>query len=298
MVILHGRSRYWCGRPGRHLRAVLLTAVLVPVALLLPQVPLHGVQAAPAAQVPGDPAAAGTFPVRFQGVAFTLDPDLAPYVKWRVVPAVAPQLAPSLGGGAPQHVQFAFVAGPDRPTPDILDPHAAQLRVFPVAGLRALDPGVDAGVDALRALLDARPAAPEGQLPVFPPPSASQAIRAQVRYLDFPGGSGVRFVTAYQQDVSPITNQRLLYTFQGLTADGRAYVSLVWPVSAHALPSTYEEALGGQSYSAFSEQFEAYLAHTTQLVNDSPAGAFTPDLVRLDGLLRTLTIALASPGGQ
>ncbi|MDQ3700234.1 MAG: hypothetical protein M3442_04845, partial [Chloroflexota bacterium] len=109
-------------------------------------------------------------------------------------------------------------------------------------------------------------------------------------YLDFPGGSGIALVTAYGQVVSPLTRDRTLYTFQGLTQDGQSYISLVWPVETSTLPATYNEGLAGQTYEAFAQQYDAYLARTTQTLNAQAPAAFAPDLSLLDGLLRSLRI--------
>jgi LppP/LprE lipoprotein len=252
-----------------------------------------GSQTAPPAPTPAPATEPGpdTFSPSFAGISFTFDLSLAPYVKWQAVPAtpVPAQPQPALGGASPEHIRFSFVEGPDSPTPECGAPRAAQLCVYPVAGLRALDPSVAQGVDELQALLAARPSNPEA-IPVFPLIPAHQTFRAQVRYLDFPSGSGVRFITRYAQDVSPVTNQSVFFTFQGLTSDGQHYVSLFWPVDTSSLPNTDEEALGGQSYEAWAQQYDAYLARTVQTLNGLPPDAFTPDLTLLDGMLETLTI--------
>ena len=57
-----------------------------------------------------------------------------------------------------------------------------------------------------------------------------------------------------------------------------------------ALPNTDEEALGGQSYEAWAQGYDAYIARTVQTLNGLPSSAFTPDLSLLDGMLETLTI--------
>jgi LppP/LprE lipoprotein len=252
-----------------------------------------GSQTAPPAPTPAPAAtpAPGTFSPSFAGISFTYDLRLAPYTKWQAVPAtpLPAQPEPGLGGASPVHVRFSFVQSPDSPTPECGSTRDAQLCVYPVAGLRALDSSVAQGVDDLRALLASRPTNPEA-IPVFPVYPASQTIRAQVRYLDFPSGSGVRFVTRYAQDVSPVTNQFVFFTFQGLTSDGQHYVSLFWPVDTSALPNTSEEALGGLSYDAWSQQYDAYLARTVQTLNGLAPGAFTPDLSLLDEMLQTLRI--------
>jgi hypothetical protein len=234
---------------------------------------------------------ANTYSPSFAGVSFTYDLSLSPYVKWEVAPAVPlpAEPEPGLGGAMPQHVQFSFVEGPDSPTSECGTVREAQLCVFPVADMRALDPSVAQTVDDLTALLASRPANP-AEIPVFPVIPAHQVFRAQVRYLSFPSGTGVRFVTYYAQDVSPATNQSVFFTFQGLTSDGRSYVCLFWPVDTAALPNSAQEALGGQSYDAWAAQYDAYLAQTVQTLNGLSPEAFTPNLTLLDDMLQTIRI--------
>jgi hypothetical protein len=97
------------------------------------------------------------------------------------------------------------------------------LNVYPVAGLIAQYPGMRDGVrteiGSLRAPLGERPAPADirGELPFLPLPFAGQVLSAAVKYLDFPGGRGVRYLVAYSQDVSPLSREQVFYTFQGLT---------------------------------------------------------------------------------
>jgi hypothetical protein len=235
-------------------------------------------------------AAPGTYTARFQDISFTFSLSLAPWVEWQVVPATPVQPEPGLGGAAPRHVLFSFVESRHDPAAPLMDTRHPQLRVLPVAGLRALDPSVAASVDSLHTILTSRPAALDGPLPVFPPLPANQQLRARMHYLDFPGGSGVACLTRYAVDASPVVNDSLAYTFQGLSSDGQHYVSFFWPVDSAALPDTHQAGLAGQTYDAFAAQFEAYLARTTQALDAQPDGAFTPALWLLDGLLGTLRI--------
>ncbi|SMB81537.1 hypothetical protein [Deinococcus hopiensis] len=121
--------------------------------------------------------------------------------------------------------------------------NARELNVYPVAGLLAQYPGLREGVrteiGSLKALLAERPApkAIRGELPFLPLPFAGQVLNAAVKYLDFPGGRGVRYLVAYSQDASPLSRERVFYTFQGLTNDGKHYVSLQYPVSLKELPT-------------------------------------------------------------
>ncbi|MEF2280404.1 hypothetical protein V3W47_19090 [Deinococcus sp. YIM 134068] len=134
----------------------------------------------------------------------------------------------------PRHVQV--VLGPQGDA-------VRELNVYPVAGLIAQYPGKRDGVrteiDSLRALLKERPAPAQlrGELPFLPPPFSGQVLNAAVKYLDFPGGRGVRALVAYSLDVSPLSREQVFYTFQGLTQDGKSYVSLRYPVLLKELPA-------------------------------------------------------------
>ena len=69
--------------------------------------------------------------------------------------------------------------------------------------------------------------------------AAEQMVNAQVEYLDFDGGSGVRFITHYGIDEAPITEHGTFYTFQGLTDDGQYYVAYYHPAPTGILPAAY-----------------------------------------------------------
>ncbi len=230
--------------------------------------------------------------VSYDGVAFQLDPRLAASAQGFTVPAISPAELP-LFAATPAHVAFVFGADDDLllDLTALADASVPKLRVYPVADLRALAPLVARGVDDLAELLAARPDPVAGVIPVFPMINAAQVFRVHVRYLDFADGSGVRFITHYAQDASPIVAKTIFYVFQGLSADGQWYISAIWPLDATILPATAEAALGGQSYEAFVANFDRYLK---QLVSDLDAlqpAEFSPDLALLDAWIESLTIS-------
>lgn len=140
-------------------------------------------------------------------------------------------------------------------TPDFFPPARVQVRfgpqngqavrelnVYPMAGLLAQYPGMRDGVrteiGSLRALLRARPGQPQllGPLPFLPLIPADQVLNGAMKYVNFPGGHGVRYLVAFSQEVAPVTRAQVFYTFQGMTDDGRYYVSLQYDVSLRELP--------------------------------------------------------------
>ena len=62
-------------------------------------------------------------------------------------------------------------------------------------------------------------------------------MHVQVQYLDFKSGTGVRFLTQFNNGMAPVNNHDLIYTFQGLTSDGKYYIAAVLPVTHPDLPA-------------------------------------------------------------
>ncbi len=222
--------------------------------------------------------------VSYEGITFSYDPTLAP--------AVTPATVPGLAGfpSDPDFVKYGtnieFQFNDFVVTGNF---HPPRLTVYDVADYTNLAPFAGEQVAALQSLLSSRPAAPE-EIPYLPIVNAAQVVRTQVAYLDFANGSGVRFITYYAQDVSPLTNDAIFYTFQGLTSDGRYYISADFPVNASTLPATYDESAAAADYDAFAQNYLAYLDETIAQLDALTPTDFTPNLTLLDSLLQSLTV--------
>jgi len=145
-------------------------------------------------------------------------------------------------------------------------------------------------IERLKTLLAERPFPINDAIPFLPLLNAAQDLQAQVAYLDFEGGSGVRFITHYGQEPRPYVNDELLYTFQGLSADGRYYVSATFPINAAILPDSFTDSPAADDYETFSRNIATYQAETTKALNQLTSSDFTPDLTLLDGIMQSLTI--------
>ncbi len=141
----------------------------------------------------------------------------------------------------------------------------------------------------LKAVLSARPAVPAAPLPMLPTVTATQLFRAQVRYLDFSNGSGIRFITAAGLDQSPLSNPVVFYTFQGLTNDGAYYIAAQFPLHISLLP---DEAppMTTEQYQAFVADYDRYIVDLTKQLDDLESTAFEPDLTVIDNLFQSLEI--------
>ncbi len=223
------------------------------------------------------------------GVAETITPQIRPAVPY--TPDDPAGLA-----GEPAHLRFVF-DNEDLPAGGGIFPDQAQLLIYPVAAYRDIyrEAGVDeAGrrVEALQALLQERPERVDEELPLLPGfGEAEQTLQAQLKYLDFDGGAGVRFVTHYGVDATPITDHGAFYTFQGLTSDGQYLIVFFHPAPTELLPSDPDEiAALIEDRDAFVENFENYRQDTRDQLDQAETKDFAPDLADLDAMLESITI--------
>jgi hypothetical protein len=214
--------------------------------------------------------------VSYQGVSFSYDDNLATSVTPEMVPeqvdaAVEPW-------NTPEYVQFTFNG---YPLPDAF--HTPRIMVFPTDAYNAINPTAGDTIYQLNQLLQNQPTNPEA-IPFLPVFNAAQYMQAQVKYIRFQNGEGVRFLTQYGQDAWPINNNEMFYTFQGVTDDGQFYISAVLPISHPGLPDPETVTVDESFY----EDFINYVAVTEgQLSAESP-DSFTPTLSMLDSMIESL----------
>lgn len=212
----------------------------------------------------------------YQGIAFSYDPKLAAAVEPETVEAETGMFS------IPQHRRLVFL---DYPLAGAN--HQAQILVFPVQQYQSVDPEFGDRFATLQQMLISRSTSNLPQpLPFFPSWNAGQIIAAQVKYLDFGNGSGVRYLTQYGQDVYPINNQALFYTFQGITSDKQWLVSAILPVSNSVLPDP--EVL--IQTPGFYDNFSAYLQTAKDLLDGLPDSSYQPDLALLDAMFQSLAV--------
>jgi hypothetical protein len=160
-----------------------------------------------------------------------------------------------------------------------------QIFIYPVADLATANEGMGKIAANLQALLKTQQAGTN--LPFLPLFNASQVMHAQVQYLDFKSGKGVRFLTQFDQAPLPINNYELIYTYQGLTSDGKYYIAAVLPITHPDLPASSN--MSNEQIKTLSD-FPAYLSTTVTMLNQQAADSFTPDLAKLDAMIRSIEI--------
>ena len=226
----------------------------------------------------------------FETVSFRYDPSLAEDVRGEIVPSGEMDTF-GYSQPLPEHLAITFSDYyPGRPLDmqTLNENVGAQIFVYPTANWwPATDwlspPEV---FPNLKAMLAARPAAPELPIPTLPIWPHTQVFRSQVKYLDFQNGSGVRFLTQYAVEAIPVTNHEIFYSFQGLTEDGSYYVATYFPIAAAGL----DDELVVEDWEAFNTGYQNYLVETVGHLNSLSADEFEPRLDLLDALIQSLVV--------
>jgi len=233
--------------------------------------------------------------VSFNGFSFSFNPSLATNVNISQVEGTGPG---EMDVDAP-HTEFTLYNG-DAMATEAFD-RPITIRVYRTADFTGLET-VENQYQLLRALLTEPvdlalytivPAEGSGpELPYLPIANAGQTLRARPQYLDLPGLQGVRYITAYRQDVSPFTAGEFIYTFQGLSADGQYYVSATFRVTSDLFPA---EIPADFDYDAFTADFVNYLNNSATQLDQAGAGSFTPSLVDVDAVIQSFAFGGTAP---
>ena len=220
----------------------------------------------------------------FGGVTFAYDPQIASSVSGEEVPAV------NEGQGAPWEVQpvtikFSFDG---YPVPDSFT--AAEIQIFPVKDFQSMSDVAAKIIDDLRQVIAVHPpVSGKKEFPFLPTWNAAQIIHTKVAYFTFTNGQGVRYLAMNAQNFVPINNKYLFYTYQGLTSDGKYYISAVLPVTNAILPPD-DSTIPGGDFQKFSDTFPTYIAAMQDKLDAQPDDAFVPSLTLLDNMIKSIAI--------
>jgi hypothetical protein len=217
----------------------------------------------------------------FKNASFILDPAVSTSASGQLLPETSSPDGP-YWETHPEYVSISLDGYPLSQT--ALQP---VIGVYPVADYRRLSDQAGKVLDNLGDVLSRKPA-DERQMPLLPLINAGQVFHSNVQYLDFQNGSGVRYLAVLAQYPAPVNNEDLFYTYQGLTSDGSHFVSVILPVSQASLPMS-ANALAVSELEAIAKD-PAYYGNMAARLNALPDGEFTPDLVKLDGLVASLAI--------
>jgi len=225
------------------------------------------------------------------GISFSLPPCLATGAAISTLPAVPPVENGGPQESYPEHRIIQFTG-----YPLVGKFHDPIVHIYPVDEFVQMDPQLAARVTKLSDLITSRPAVPPDSIPFLPQFNAAQQFRARVSYLDFQNGSGVAFLTQYNQYVAPVNNFDLFYTFQALSADQKYWIAAILPVSGNFLqetPNSTEVPQNGIPFPANPGDIQAvndYFSSVTTLMGAVASNSYTPEITCFDVFLQSLKV--------
>jgi hypothetical protein len=242
--------------------------------------------------------------VSYQKVEFYYANNLATDVNATVMPAcVLRQASDKPDCAVPKHLAFTLV-GYRAPQPENSFYLSPSIRIYPIAEFRkvlAISPYLqtfDTEVRSLQKLLGKKPASWQGKIPYLPYVDATQSFHAHLKYIKFKGGQGVGSVVRYDTENSLVQDRQLAYTFQGITNNGRYYISATFPIAAPSLnfpkdgSITLHEGYHLPSSVSLSYQqekkYQVYLKRMRNKLEKMPAEKYAPNLELLEELVGSL----------
>lgn len=268
-------------------RPTLPEPVILPLATTIPT-PVQEVPVEPAGEPEISPVPAIGPEFLFSWSKMNIPWDVAAGGQSNLIPAVNPSQDMPEWGAAPLHEEVPFSSYALSGTF-----HEPRIYIYPVQEYAAMVPIVAERVSALQSILAGKPADP-GSVPQLPFWNAGQMFFSNPAYLEFWNGSGIRYLAQYGQALSPVNNHDIFYSFQGLTADGKYWVSAILPVNHPTLQPTYDNPAPAD-YTQFEDDYENYSAGLRASLEAQPPDTFMPSLDSLDGMIRSMWIGPLGP---
>jgi len=210
-------------------------------------------------------------------ISFYLDPSLASGVQCETIPQF---ISPTGIGTNPQYTKVSLEGYilSDRFMKPVIS-------VFSVDKFSQILPdAINADVPVLQAMI-AGGAPGSNDLPLLPVQYARQLFFAQYAVLAFNNGSGYHIVTEYAQAYYPVNNHEMFFSYQGITSDGKYWISIILPISHPSLPEN-----GDNPPADLYTNPDPYYAQMTAQLNGVLPKSFNPSIVMLNNLVKSMTI--------
>ncbi len=154
-----------------------------------------------------------------------------------------------------------------------------KITIYPIAPFQQLAPdAINSQISTLNSLLAEKPAVIEKSA-FLPSVNAGALIKARPFYYDddFLDIRGYSMITQFGQSFWPINNHDMFYTFQGMTTDGKYWVSMNFPITQQNLPSN-GDYIQNQDFEEFANTFQDYVTQTRTMLDDADSITFNPSL--------------------
>ena len=221
---------------------------------------------------------------RYEYLSLNYHPSIASRLWGETIPENPPDDQGAFGFPEAQHIRVNFddfIIGEHFHTPVI--------RVYDALRYQEISDHAVENMSLLATLLAARPENPE-YLPFLPLIPAARFYIAQIEYLEFEGGSGVRYLCQMGQAVWPVNNMSLFYTFQGMTDDGQYYIAAMLPVNHAEL--SYDGSEAGTDWEPYysEDAWNEYHAQVVSDLNGYPPESYQPSLLLFDEIFQSVRI--------
>jgi hypothetical protein len=193
--------------------------------------------------------------------------------------------------GLPQHLQIRLMP-PDAEESPLRNPI---IYIIPVEEYKQLyenngDQSVSSTISMIQEMIQDRPDPfPINEMPILPFEEVGGVndIAVQGKHLEFNGLEGFRFTGRFVHDLYPITNDGMLYIFQGFAGDVSDYlIVFFFPVTSDKLPDIVEP----EELENISSDPETYRVDMANLLNEYKESDWDPNLATLDDILASLNI--------
>lgn len=173
--------------------------------------------------------------------------------------------------------------------------HDPKIYVYPADEFIQMSESIGLGINALKNILSSPEQPLPEELPFLPTFPADQVFYSNQQILEFQNGKGIRYVTQFDQAPLPINNHEVFYTFQGITNDGKYYISAVlhinapflaaygspeYPVPADGIPFDWDNY----------ENVPTHIEAVKQKLNATDPNSFNPSLLTLDTMIQSISI--------
>jgi len=237
--------------------------------------------------------------VEFKRVSFRYDKSVFGNVKSETVPEQRlEERNDKPDGVAPEHAHFTFEHGR-------LDTDA-HVSVYPLNEFpkvysvnSKLVKSMEEKIKGLKEVIKDPLYRLDGQIPHLPFVDSSDNFYVKVRQFNFVNGQGVLFVTHWTQGAALVSNRNLVYRFEGITEDGKYYVTAETPVTVAFLPFdppfsfegyTYEHLFEAYRRPEAKRRYEDYLKSITDRLKKLEPRDFYPNLDKFESIIASLKV--------
>jgi len=118
---------------------------------------------------------------------------------------------------------------------------------------------------------------------------------AKVAFISNQDGIGLRYLSVFVDANAPDADPALLYHYRSITDNGR-FVGLNLPIAAPDLPLEFDPPQSAAADGDLLENYRmAYFEASVRAINDTANNDFTPTLITLDAVLRSITTSATPP---